>query len=65
MHDGGVLNLEAGVSESIVAELRRRGHRIEPTSMATFGGYQAISRDANGVYCGATERRKDGCALGY
>lgn len=66
MTDGGVLHLEDGLPDSVIAELRRRGHRIEPEAVGAYGGYQAIWRDpVTGVYAGATEKRKDGCALGY
>jgi len=66
MTDGGVLHIEPGLPDSLIAELRRRGHRMENESAGAYGGYQAIWRDAkSGVYSGATERRKDGCALGY
>jgi gamma-glutamyltranspeptidase/glutathione hydrolase len=54
------------VPAAIVDELKRRGHVIEAASVSAFGGYQAILRDpATGNYAGATEKRKDGCALGY
>jgi gamma-glutamyltranspeptidase/glutathione hydrolase len=66
MADGGVLHIEDGLPESVLAELRARGHRIEPEPVGAYGGYQAIWRDPKtGVYSGATERRKDGCAIGY
>ena len=66
MTDGGVLHIEDGLPESVVAELKRRGHKLESEAVGAYGGYQAIWRDAKtGVYSGATERRKDGCALGY
>ncbi|MFM7231006.1 MAG: gamma-glutamyltransferase [bacterium] len=66
MRDGGVLHIEDGLPAAVIAELRRRGHRIEPEAVGNYGGYQAIWRDpATGVYSGATERRKDGCALGW
>ncbi len=66
MTDGGVLNLEPGLSEATLRELTARGHTIKPTHPWTFGGYQAIMRDpATGVYCGASESRKDGQAAGY
>jgi gamma-glutamyltranspeptidase/glutathione hydrolase len=65
MKDGGVLHLE-DVDDAIVEGLRRRGHRIEPATRGTFGGYQAIAKDpGTGCWLGATESRKDGCALGY
>jgi gamma-glutamyltranspeptidase/glutathione hydrolase len=66
MTDGGELHLEDGLSEEILAELRRRGHTLTPTSVGAYGGYQAIWKDpVTGSYVGATEMRKDGCALGY
>ncbi len=66
MINGGVLHIEDGLPEAVLADLRRRGHRIEPESVGAYGGYQAIWRDpATGVYSGATEKRKDGCAAGY
>lgn len=66
MRDGGDLHLESGVSPAIRRELSRRGHRIVDASPAVFGGYQAVARDpATGVYSGASESRKDGCAMGY
>ncbi|MEY4071453.1 MAG: gamma-glutamyltransferase [Candidatus Eisenbacteria bacterium] len=66
MRDGGVLHIEDGLPAAVIAELRRRGHRIEPEAVGNYGGYQAIWRDpVTGVYSGATERRKDGCALGW
>lgn len=66
MADGGVLNLEPGFPAETIAELERRGHVLKPAPTSTFGGYQAIMRDGvTGVYCGASESRKDGHAAGY
>ena len=68
MTDGGKLLLESGVPESIVEDLARRGHAVTITS-GGFGGYQAIWIDniegGERVYRGATESRKDGCAVGW
>jgi gamma-glutamyltranspeptidase/glutathione hydrolase len=65
MTGGGVLHLESGVSSKIRRELVRMGHRLAET-IGRYGGYQAIARDpATGVYSGASESRKDGCAMGY
>ncbi len=65
MRDGGVLQLESGVPQDVIAELERRGHKVVVTR-GPFGGYQAIRRDpASGVYWGASEMRKDGMAIGY
>jgi gamma-glutamyltranspeptidase/glutathione hydrolase len=65
MNDGGLLNLESGIDEQVVDELKKRGHRIG-SSTGGYGGYQAIRRDQeNGTYIGASESRKDGHAAGY
>lgn len=62
--DGGVVFLEEGVPESAAQALRQRGHRTQRATEG-FGGYQAIRRDGNGVYHGASESRKDGQAAGW
>jgi gamma-glutamyltranspeptidase/glutathione hydrolase len=64
MTSGGVLHLEPGVSATVREELKRRGHRVAVGG--GFGGYQAVARDpVTGALSGATESRKDGCAMGY
>ena len=64
MADGGTVFLEPGVSPAIRGELERRGHRLG--GVTSYGGYQAIARDPEtGVFAGATESRKDGCAQGF
>jgi gamma-glutamyltranspeptidase/glutathione hydrolase len=66
MGDGGILALEPGVGAEVRRELSRRGHHLEDAPPAAFGGYQAVARDpATGVLSGASESRKDGCAIGY
>lgn len=66
MTDGGTLYIEDGLAPAAADGLKRRGHRLGRQVTAQYGGYQAIWRDPeSGVYCGATESRKDGCALGY
>jgi gamma-glutamyltranspeptidase/glutathione hydrolase len=65
MRDGGVLHLEPEVPAHVRDELRRRGHRVEDADFV-YGGYQAVARDLEtGCWLGATERRKDGWALGW
>jgi len=65
MTDGGVLHLENGFSAETRAVLERMGHTLG-NSDGSFGGYQAILWDeAQGVYYGASEVRKDGQAAGY
>jgi gamma-glutamyltranspeptidase/glutathione hydrolase len=66
MRDGGELHLEDAVPVPVRDELARRGHRLAPALVGTYGGYQAVARDIrNGGWIGATERRKDGCAVGW
>jgi gamma-glutamyltranspeptidase/glutathione hydrolase len=65
MREGGILHLESGVPAEVRRELVRRGHRITD-AVGLFGGYQAVARDpVTGVLSGASESRKDGCAVGY
>jgi gamma-glutamyltranspeptidase/glutathione hydrolase len=66
MTSGGILHLEKGLPPEIYRDLAKRGHRIQETNPAAFGGYQIIYRNpATGVLAGATESRKDGMAAGY
>ncbi len=65
MTDGGVVSLESAFPPETIAEIERRGHRLEP-GRGEFGGYQGILRDPeSGIYFGASESRKDGMAAGY
>ncbi len=62
MTDGGVLSLETGPSWETLRDLSEMGHTVQ-INVGSFGGYQAIMRDAEtGVYYGASESRKDGQA---
>lgn len=63
--DGGKVTVESGITEETIAALRQRGHNVL-RSRGDFGGYQGIMIDwENGTLRGATEARKDGCAVGY
>lgn len=65
MTNGGTLFLESGISNEVIRDLMKKGHKINFT-VGDFGGYQAIMFDEkNGVYYGASESRKDGQAAGY
>jgi len=66
MTSGGILHLEKGLPPEVYRDLAKRGHRIQETNPAAFGGYQIIYRNPEtGVLAGATESRKDGMAAGY
>ena len=58
------MQVERGYSATIRAELTAMGHLVsEPPE--PLGGAQAILIDDSGVLIGASDPRKDGCALGY
>ncbi|WP_206057321.1 gamma-glutamyltransferase [Nitratireductor sp. XY-223] len=61
----GVVELEGAIGENVRSELVRRGHEIVSPA-APVGGSQAIAIDwHNNVLTGASDPRKDGCAIGY
>lgn len=65
MTDGGTVYLESGFDYNVIRRLVRMGHKVA-YNVGGYGGYQAIMWDeANGVYFGASESRKDGQAAGY
>lgn len=64
-HYDGVLQVERGVSQAVVEALGAKGHAVE-RSGEPFGGGQAVIIDWEaGTLTGASDPRKDGCALGY
>ena len=66
LHPGGTLAVEPGVSDEVVAELRRRGHHVERQGGGGMGGYQAIMiHPETGMLHGGTDPRKDGQVVGY
>jgi gamma-glutamyltranspeptidase / glutathione hydrolase len=61
----GLLQVERANPDSIVADLKNRGHEILMLDVP-LGGCQAIWIDRDrGVLIGGSEPRKDGLALGY
>jgi len=69
---GDSVTLEEGISPDVVAGLQSRGHDVglmygyQRGSGGGMGGAQTIQRDLEtGVLRGATEPRKDGCAIGW
>jgi len=63
--DGGKVIMEQGYPRAVGMELRHMGHDVSIADMP-LGGAQAIRIDYDaGVLIGASDPRKDGCALGY
>ncbi|WP_050604944.1 gamma-glutamyltransferase family protein [Ruegeria sp. 6PALISEP08] len=62
--DGSVLKLERGYPEEVLKQLTEIGHTVE-TPETPLGGAQAIRIREDGILEGASDPRKDGCALGY
>lgn len=60
----GVLEVESGYGDEVRAELAAKGHNVIVPETA-LGGAQAIHIGPDGVLTGASDPRKDGCALGY
>jgi gamma-glutamyltranspeptidase/glutathione hydrolase len=62
---GGTVYVESGISDRAVGALKAKGHRVL-RALVGYGGYQGILIDwEHGTLHGASESRKDGCAVGY
>ncbi|HJN49630.1 MAG: gamma-glutamyltransferase family protein [Pseudomonadales bacterium] len=65
LYEDGRVGVESGFDAKVAAKLARRGHEIIYDNEArVFGGAQLISRLEDG-YCGASDHRKEGQAVGY
>jgi len=62
--DKGILKLERGFPHKIAQQLGEMGHTVEIPE-TPLGGAQAIRICQDGTLRGASDPRKDGCALGY
>ena len=65
---GSEVYMEDGIAPETAAILEKKGHRIQRTDSVInqVGGAQAIFHDhTENVLLGASDRRKDGCAIGY
>lgn len=56
--------VERGYSDAVRATLAEMGHQVSVPN-EPIGGAQSILIGADGVLVGASDPRKDGCALGY
>lgn len=62
--DAGKLNVERGYSDATRAALADLGHDVTIPD-TPIGGAQAVHIRPDGILEGASDPRKDGCALGY
>jgi len=63
--DNGNMKLERGYNSKVYQDLEDMGHKVS-IPLEPIGGAQAILIDYNnGTLQGASDPRKDGCALGY
>ncbi len=62
--DGGVLKVERGYPDGVRQQLAEMGHTVE-IPKTPLGGGQAIRIRNEGILEGASDPRKDGCALGF
>lgn len=63
--NGGTVQVEPGIPDSIVKELENRGHVVQRVAR-NGGGYQGIMiHPVTGMLHGGSEPRKDGYAIGY
>ena len=62
--DNGLMKVERGYADHVHQSLADMGHKIEIPN-EPIGGAQAILIGEDGVLQGASDPRKDGCALGY
>lgn len=59
------VEVENTLPADVKAELEQQGYKLMPLDHPAIGGAQAIQIDwKNGVLLGASDHRKDGCALG-
>ncbi len=61
----GELQVEQGIEASVRSGLTALGHRVRDASAALGGGQAVLIDWHNGTLHGASDPRKDGCALGY
>ena len=62
--DAGDMKVERGYDPQVRAELAEMGHKVSIPD-TPIGGAQAIAIRDSGVLEGASDPRKDGCALGF
>ena len=62
--EGDFLKIEKSYDPEVIQQLANMGHEVDDT-IGPMGGAQSIIMHASGLLEGASDPRKDGCALGY
>ena len=60
----GVLNIERGYKKDVTEKLSEIGYKVQEATIP-IGGAQLVRADSSGMLIGASDPRKDGCAIGY
>ena len=63
--EDGVLEAEAGIAPEVRQALAGMGHGLRDAAAPHGGGQMIVIDHANGFLIGASDPRKDGCALGW
>jgi gamma-glutamyltranspeptidase/glutathione hydrolase len=61
----GEMQVERGYSDAVRQELSDMGHKVVIPDTPLGGGQAILIDEENGILEGASDPRKDGCALGY
>lgn len=64
-YQNGVLEVESSVPEDVIHDLEKLGHRVGPPKDPLGGGQVVLIDWEKQTLTGASDPRKDGCALGY
>ncbi len=64
-YQNGNVEFESGISPDVLKELKERGHTLVRTVEPLGGGQAVIINWETGTLTGASDPRKDGCALGF
>ena len=63
--EDGVLDAEAGIGADVRAQLVAMGHQVRDAASPHGGGQLVAIDEESGFLIGASDSRKDGCAMGW
>lgn len=62
---GAAVSAETAMPQAVVRDLTRMGHDVIPATDPLGGGQIIVIDQARGLLIGASDPRKDGCAMGF